>query len=109
MLVPFFLLTNMDPIGAIIPITIIAMLTIFSYYFVFKKLFNVQIGLIAAFLYATLLSGITIDRRVVPSTPSNLWVIWYFFTVMMIVRGNYSVLPILGVLIGLIWHIHIAL
>ncbi len=33
-LVPFFLLTNMDPIGALIPVTILGLLTIFSYYFV---------------------------------------------------------------------------
>lgn len=107
--IPFLLLTKMDPIGAIIPITIIGVLTIFSYYVVFSKLFNIKLGLIAAFLYAVLLSLAQLDRRVVPSTPTNLWTIWYFFTIVHITKGRYKYLPILGILIGLIWHIHIAL
>lgn len=109
LIAPFYILTKMDPIGAVIPITIIGVLTVFSYYYVFSKLFNTKVGLISSFLYAVLLSGVQIDRRVVPSTPTNIWVIWYFYTIVSIARGNYSVLPILGILIGLIWHIHIAL
>lgn len=109
LIIPFFLLNNMNPTGAIIPITIIGMLTVLSYYVVFSKLFNVKTGLIAAFLYAVLLSAVQLDRRVVPSTPSNIWTIWYFYTIVSITRGNYRVLPILGILIGLIWHVHIAL
>lgn len=107
--VPFFLLTNMDPLGAVIPITIIGLLTILSYYIVFSKLFNRSVGLISSFLYAVLLSNVGFDRRVVPSTLTNIWLIWYFYAILMMTRGNYSVLPILGILIGLIWHIHIAL
>lgn len=109
LITPFFLINNMYPTGGIIPITIIGILTIISYYFVFTKLFNTKIGLIAAFLYSVLLSTVRFDRQVVPSTLTNIWVIWYFYTVINITRGNYSVLPILGILIGLIWHIHIAL
>ena len=109
LIAPFFLLTNMDPIGAVIPITAIGILTILSYYIVFSKLFNVTIGLMASFLYATLIATILSDRWVVPSTLTNLWVIWYFYTVVMLSRGNFIVLPIAGILIGLIWHIHIAL
>jgi len=68
------------------------------------------VGFIASFLYAVLLStAIWFDRRLAPSTPTNLWTIWYFYTVVILSRGNFSLLPILGVLIGLIWHIHIAL
>lgn len=107
--IPFFLLTNMDPIGAVIPITIIGVFTIFSYYWIFKKLFGYQTGLIASFLYACSNYIIEFDRWVVPSTPTNLWAIWYFFIIISLVRGNFKVLPILGILIGLIWHIHIAL
>lgn len=109
LLIPFFLLTNMDPVGAIIPITIIGVLTVFSYFWVFTRLFNIKIGLIAAFLYTVLLETVQLDRRVVPSTPTNLWVIWYFFTIVSLARGHLKVLPLLGILIGLIWHIHIAL
>ena len=109
MLIPFFLFFKMDPIGGVVPITIIGLVTIFSYYWVFAKIFNKNVGLIGAFLQAVLLSPVYFDRAVVPSTPTNLWIIWYFFCVISLVRGNYKVLWILGILIGLIWHIHIAL
>lgn len=109
LLIPFFWLTNMEPTGAIIPITIISILTIFSYFWVFKKLFNPTLGLIVSFLYSVLLANVQIDRRVVPSTPTNLWVIWYFFVIINLARGNFAVLPVLAILIALIWHIHIAL
>ncbi|MDO8573671.1 MAG: glycosyltransferase family 39 protein [Candidatus Daviesbacteria bacterium] len=109
LLVPFFILFKMDPIAASYLITIFGLLTLISYYFVFSKLFNNKVGLIVTLLYAVLLPNIDFDRRVVPSTPANLWTVWYFFTVLSIARGNYNVLPLLGVLIGLIWHIHIAL
>lgn len=109
LLVPFFLLSKMDPIGAVIPITIIGVLATLSYYFVFSKLFSRTTGFITAFLQAILLAWVGFDRRVAPSTPTNLWVIWYFYTIIQIARGHFFVLPLLGILIGLIWHIHIAL
>lgn len=109
LLVPFYLLLKMDPVAALIPLTAIGLLTTFSYYFVFSKLFSKTAGLISAFLQAILISWVNFDRRVVPSTPANLWVIWYFYTVIQISKGKFFVLPLLGILIGLIWHIHIAL
>lgn len=108
-LIPFFLLFNMDPIGAVVPVTIIGMVTIASYYYVFSKLFNKTAGLIGAFLQAVLLSSVYFDQRIVPSTPTNLWLIWYFYCVVTLSRGKFNVLWILGLLVGLIWHVHIAL
>ncbi|MDP2683898.1 MAG: glycosyltransferase family 39 protein, partial [bacterium] len=109
LLIPFFLLTNMDPIGVTYFAIIIGLSTIFSLYFVLSKLFKTEVGLIAASLYATLLSTINTDRWVVPTIITNLWVIWYFYSVIKIARGEYRILPLLGILIGLIWHVHIAL
>lgn len=108
-LIPFFLLFNMDPVGAVIPITMIGILTVISYYFVFTKLFNTKVGLIGSFIYAVSLYAIEFDKRVVPSTPTNLWIIWYLYSLVMLSRGEFRILPILGILIGLVWHIHIAL
>jgi 4-amino-4-deoxy-L-arabinose transferase-like glycosyltransferase len=109
MLVPFFILTGMDPIGGLIPIFILGVAVLLSYYFVFTKLFNYKVGLLATFIQAVSLSHVWFDRAVVPSTPTNIWIIWYFYCLVSITRKNYRVLPILGVLIGLIWNIHIAL
>lgn len=99
----------MDPIGTTGFAVMIGLATIFSLYFVLSKLFKSEVGLIAAFLYATLLTTVNTDRWVVPTITTNLWVIWYLYSVLKISRGDYKVLPLLGVLIGLIWHIHIAL
>lgn len=109
LLVPFFILTKMDPIGAVIPATILGLLTTFSFYWVLKQLFNNSVGLLGAFLYAVLLSTVGFDRWVVPTVSTSLWTIWYFYVLIMIARGKLQVLPILAILIGLIWHIHLAL
>lgn len=109
LLIPFFLLTKMDPIGVSILGILVGVFTILSYYFVMTKIFNRTAGLLAAFLHSTLLSTINSDRWIVPTLPTKLWAIWYLYCLFMIRRGNYTVLPLLGILIGLIWHIHIAL
>lgn len=109
LLIPFFVLFDMDPVAGIIPNAIIGFITIFSYYYLFAKLYNKYIGLFASFIYAISLHMVSLDRRVVPSTPTNLWAIWYFYVIVMIIRGNFQVLPLLGVLLGLIWHIHVAI
>lgn len=109
LLIPFFLLSNMDPIGVTYFAILIGLSTILSYYFVLKKLFKTEVGLIAAFLYAALLTNINADRWVVPTITTHLWVIWYFYAIIRIVRGDFKVLFLLGILVGLIWQVHIAL
>lgn len=109
LLVPFYLISGMDPIGSAYLSPVIGILTIFSYYFVLSKLFNKKVGLIAAFLQAVLLGAVGFDRWVVPTITTKIWAIWYLYTIFMIARGNFKVLPLLGVLIGLIWHVHLAL
>ncbi len=109
LLIPFFILTNMDPVGAIIPTISIGLLTIISFYFCLSKLFNKQVALIAAFLQAVLLKIVYFDRWAVPTIPTYLWAIWYLFVLLQITKGNYKHLFILGILLGFIWHIHIAL
>ena len=109
LIAPFFLITNMDPFGAIIPFTILGLLTIISYYFVFTRLFSKETGLIGAFLYAVLIVTVNSDRWVVPTVTTSIWAIWYFYSIISLVRGNFVILPLLGILVGLIWDVHIAL
>lgn len=104
-LIPFFLITSMQPYGVLLFALILGVLTVLSYYFVFRKLFDVQTGLIGAFLQAILLSRVGHDRWVVPTITTSLWEVWFFYVVLMLAKGNFAVFPILGVLIGLIWHI----
>src|SRR3989338_6433550 len=109
MLIPFYLLTNMDPIGVIGFAAALGLLTVFSYYWVFKKLFVPTTGLIAAFVQTFLEIRIGYDRWIVPKILVNIWAIWYLFVVFNLSRGNFSVFFILGILVGLIWHINLAL
>src|SRR5579884_3475847 len=68
LLIPFFWLTRMDPVGALIPITLLGILNLISIYYVFSKLFNQTVGLVASFLWATSITATVYDRWVVPST-----------------------------------------
>lgn len=108
-LIPFFLLTSMDPIGVIGFSVLLGVFTTISFYFVFKKLFNIQTGLIAAFLHAILVPRVLTDRWVVPTVTSSLWEIWFLFALLMTSKGNFGSLPLLGLLVGLIWHINLSL
>jgi len=107
--IPFFLLFNMEPVGAVYTVLILGLLTTISFYWIFKKLFSLEAGLIAASLHGFLLSRVFYDRWVVPTVTTSLWEVWYFYCVVMIFRGNFNVFPILGALVGLIWHISFSL
>lgn len=109
LLVPFFTLTKMDPIGVLIPTTLLGLFTIISYYFVLSKVFSKHVGLIGSYLYALLIVTVNSDRWVVPTIATNLWAIWYLYSIIMISRRRWSALLLSGFLIGLIWHVHIAL
>lgn len=109
LLVPFFLVFNLDPIGSAYFTLVISIATILSYFFILSKLFNKTVGLIAAFLHASVWSTIGFDRWMVPTITTKLWAIWYLYTLILLSRGQFGVLPLLGILIGLIWHVHLAL
>ncbi len=108
-LVPFFILTKMDPIGATIPAILLGLATIISYYWVFSKIFNEKVGLVGALLYATMPATVNFDRWIVPTITTPLWSVWYLYALIMLSRGRFHFFWLMGALIGLIWHIHIAL
>lgn len=98
---------QMNPLGAYIPITVISLLTIFSFYLVFNKFFGKKAGLIGSFLYAVSPGIILLDRWVVPTQTTNLWCIWYLYALLSIINGRLPLI-MLSLLIGLIWHVHVA-
>ncbi|MDD2822912.1 MAG: glycosyltransferase family 39 protein [Candidatus Daviesbacteria bacterium] len=103
-----FALFNMDPMSANIPTTIFSLLTIFSIYFVFSKFFNKTIGLVGAFIYAVSPGIVFLDRWVVPTQPTILWTTWYLYILFSLLKGKIKTLIPLSILLGLIWHVHIA-
>lgn len=106
--IPFFALFKMDPQAALIPAALIAVLTIISIYLVFSKLFSEKVGIIGSFLYASSTSMAFFDRWVVPTQPTVLWSVWYVYALFLLLRGNRNAILLVGILLGLIWHIHIA-
>jgi hypothetical protein len=110
LLVPFYALTNFDPIGGIILITLLGVFTIWSVYFVFNRVFGNKEGLVASFIYAISFYAIFNDREVVPTMPVITWSIWFLYALDLILKKKYKAgFLVSGILIGLIWHLNFAL
>lgn len=109
LLIPFFLATQMSPVGVLFFASLLSVVTVISFYWIFTKLFNKTYGLVGATLQTISMVRVEHDRWVVPTITTSLWEIWYFFVVVSLARGDMSVWPILGLLVGLIWHINFSL
>lgn len=106
---PFYLLTKMDPIGGFYGITVLGVLSVGSIYFVFSKLHGTRSGLIATFMYAVSFYMIFNDREVVPTMMVMMWTVWFYYTINLFLKGEKKAYLILGVLIGFIWQMNMAL
>lgn len=110
LLIPFYLITKMDPIGGIIYSTLIGMASIFSFYYVFKKIFSENVGLIASLIYSISFYTIFTDREVVPTNSVMLWSVWYLYSLYLLYKSDPKKGFLLaGLLMGLAWHINLAL
>lgn len=108
--IPFYLLTNMDPIGATLLSALLGTFATWSIYFVFSKMWNRNIGIIGAFIHAVSFYTVFVEREVVPTMPVFLWTTWLLYGLWLLLKGKQTYAwPILGVLLGLIWHINFAL
>ncbi len=103
-----FALFKMNPLSAALVTTIVSLMTIVSIYWVFNKFFGRSVGLIGSFLYAISPGTVFLDRWVVPTQPTILWSVWFLYVLLSILKGNFQVLIPLSILVGLIWHVHIA-
>ena len=104
-----YLMSNMNPISAIGPTTIIGLSTIISFYFLGKKYFSKRVGLIMAFIYAVSFGCAIYDKWSVPTEPAILWSVWFLYVILGMFRNNLKLIPLYAVLVGLTYHIHIAL
>jgi len=108
-LIPFYLLTKMDPIGGILAVSVLGLVTIASYYFVFSKVFGKVAGMLAGLIYAVSYYMVFNDREVVPTMPVMLWAVWYFYAINLLLKGRRLGYLISGILLGLIWHLNMSL
>ena len=110
LLIPFYIIFGMDPKGGVFLVALLGLLTIFSLYFVFSKVFNQKVGLVASVLYTFSFYTIFNDREVVPTMPVILWTVWFLYALSLIFKGRLKkAFILLGVLLGLIWHLNAAL
>lgn len=110
LLIPFYLLFNMDPVGVVVLATLLGLFNIWSFYFVFSRVHSKKVGLIAAFFYAVSYFTISIDRGVLPITPVIVWTVWFYYAINLVLKGNQKTsFLVLGILVGLIWNFHAAL
>lgn len=109
LLVPFFALSGMNPISAAYFAAILGLLTVISIYYVFQHFFGKAVGLFGAAIYATSLGPVFNDRWVVPTVSTTIWSVWLLYAVFSLIEGKTKSLIVAAILIGLIWHIHVAL
>lgn len=110
LMIPFYLIGNMDPIYTTFAVSLIGIFAIWSSYFVIKEISNKVAGLIAAFVYSFSFYTIFTDREVVPTMPLMLWSIWFLYVLYLLYKKDQkNGFLLAGVLIGLIWHINVSL
>ena len=105
----FYYVFKMNPLSAVIPLTIIGVFSIWSIYWVVSKNFSKRSGLVAAFIYAVSLGVVSFDRWSVPTQPTLIWSIWFLAVILGLGKGNLRYLPLYGFLCGFVWQLHIAL
>lgn len=110
LLIPFYLLGRMDPFGGVFLSALIGIFTIFSFYWVFTKIFNRKVGFVSAIIYSLSFYTVLTDRDVVPTTPAMLWSVWFLYCTHLLYKGEQKKGFILSaIMISLIWHINLAL
>lgn len=105
----YFYVFNMDPIGGLFLTVTISILTFFSIYYVFKKFFGNSVAILGILLYAASKALAGHDQWIVPTQPTLLWTTWFLYALFgLIEERNPKIFLLLGILLGLIWYIHVA-
>lgn len=109
-LVPFYVLFGMSPVGGLALSIVLSGVAIVSYYWVFKTIFNKQVGLVVALMYSASFLIVMTDREAVPTMPVMLWSTWFLYGLWQILEGRQKRgFVLIGVLVGLIWHLNLGL
>ncbi len=108
-LVPFLWMTKLHPIGAYYAEATIGLIAIGSYYWIGQKLFNRNVGLLAAFFRSITFSGLAIDRAVSPAYPSELVALWFIYLLIRFYQGHQVSVIFLSLLFGLMFTVHLSI
>ncbi|MFA6518424.1 MAG: glycosyltransferase family 39 protein [Candidatus Shapirobacteria bacterium] len=105
----FYRIFDMNPLSAIIPLTLIGLFNIWSIYYIFTKHFGKKAGVVGGLIWAMSFGIAHFERWSVPTEPTFTWAIWFLATILELLRGNYKFLAIYAFLVAYIWQLHIAL
>jgi hypothetical protein len=108
-LTPFYLTTNLHPLGGFIGEAVLGLFTIVSYYFIGSRFFSIQVGLIAAFLRAILITFIVNDLTISPPYPSELVALWFFYFLVRLYQKKVNSFIVLSFLFGMMFSVHVVL
>jgi 4-amino-4-deoxy-L-arabinose transferase-like glycosyltransferase len=108
-LIPFYLVSGMDPVGTLGFGMLLGIAAIGSIYYVFKKMFGPYEAGIASLIYALSWGIAGSEREIVPTAPVSLWTIWFFYAVNLVFKGDKKGLWLAAILTALIWHLNLAL
>lgn len=100
---------KMNPLSAIVVTTFVGLASILSIYFVIKEFWGKRAAELGAFLMATSTGIALYQRWSVPTQPAILWSIWFIYVLLKSIQGDKRILWIYGLLLGLVYHVHIAL
>ncbi|OGK30450.1 hypothetical protein A3F29_00400 [Candidatus Roizmanbacteria bacterium RIFCSPHIGHO2_12_FULL_33_9] len=105
-ILPFYLLTNLDPIASFYIATFTSLITFLVLFYFFKKMFSIYFAIVAVFIYTFSSSFIIFDRIQWPVNfiiPISLFI---FFSLYKILMGELKFILWLGILLGLSLHIN---
>lgn len=106
LLAPFYLLTNLDPIGAGIFVGVIAIFTLITLYVLVSRLFSREVALVSVLFYAVSIHVIGFDRIPWPVSLIPLVSLGVFYFLSRVTAYDKRAIYYLAAIIGFSFHIH---
>jgi len=106
LLTPFYLLTNLHPLGGSIGAAFFGLIIIASYFFVGKELISKEAGLIAAFIRTISVLEISGDLNPAPLTISEILVLLLWWAFYKYWHGEKKALILIATILGLFTSMH---
>lgn len=109
--IPFYALTNWDPIGTIFLGAFLGLFTTWSIYYVLLEVWKKKdLALWGSGFYTFSFFFVYNDRQIVPTTPMVLWTVWFFYTLNCFKqKKDKKGFLFAAILLSLVWHIHASL
>lgn len=109
LLTPFYFITNFDLVNLRIIASAIGLTTTYFIYLTGKTLKDKNVGLIAAYLYASSFLVAFLERRIWPLTVNGLMAVFALWCLLKIIDKNYKYIPLLALPIGFTFNSDLSL